>query len=608
MSQGNAIDLNIAFGGARDLVAAHISTFYTQWESSRNLANDRWDESYKYIFATSTRDTTNETVTNWSNTTHRPKIANIFDALTINYDAALFPNDRWLKWKGADQESASINKRKLIEAYLQTKHRLRSSGFREQMRLILSDWVWTGNAFAQVDYVNEIVEDPETGEQTTAYTGPKVTRIDPRNIVMNPTATSFQAAPKIIRTLFTFGELERIVQERPDQQHFRDVLEIAKQNRSVLRQFQQGDILEDSELSFDGFGTPMEYINSGLIEVLEFYGDMYIHETGEFKKNHVITVVDRWRVVRDEPVHTWTGRPHIYHVGWRERPGNLWAMGPLDNLIGLQYRINHLENARADAFDQMIDPDIVFAGDIEEIMQVGGAKHYYIAENGNVAHLRPDTTVLNADLQIQELEEKMELYALAPREALGIRSPGEKTAFEVSQLATASSRAFEHKVLKFQELLEQIANAELEVAVRNLNSQDIIEIVDDDLGAVEFKTVTKKDITANGRLIPVGARHFSRAAQLSQTLLGLQQGPLADPEVRQHFSSRKLAELYHEALDLDIGQEGLVQPYVRISEQLEAQRRLQAAQDAVAQEGATDTSGGVVDAGPEAITGGPVPA
>ena len=579
MSQGNAVDLHIAFGGHRDLLARHITALWTMWLSARNLANDRWDELYKYIFATSTRDTTNETTTAWSNTTHRPKLANVFDTLTINYDSALFPNDDWLKWVGGDQSSAIKEKREIIEAYMKTKHRLRQSGFRDAIRELESDWVWTGNAFGQVDYVNEIVENPITGELTTAYVGPRVSRIDPRRICMNPTADNFKSSPKIVRSLFTFGELHRIVQERPDQQHFRDILDIATRNRSVIRQFDQGDILIDNELSFDGFGTPTEYLNSGLVEVLDFYGDMYIPENDTFRKNHVITVVDRWQRVRDEPINTWTGHPHIFHVGWRERPGNLWSQGPLDNLVGLQYRMNHLENGRADAFDQLIDPDIVFAGDVEEIMQVGGAKHYYIAENGAVNHLSPDTTVLNADFQIQELEEKMELYALAPREALGIRSPGEKTAFEVNQLATAASRAFEHKVTKFQEFLEQIVNAELEVAVRNLNAKDVVQVTDDDFGAVQFKEITKDDITANGRLVPVGARHFARAAQLTQNLLGLQQGPLADPEVRQHFSSKKLAELYQELLDVSGAEEGLVQPYVRISEQLEAQRRLQVAQD-----------------------------
>ena len=598
MSSGEAIDLNTIFGGSQDILSSQVASFWTEWSSNKQLASDRWDELYKYIYATSTRETTNESVTDWSNTTHRPKIANLFDTLTINYDAALFPNADWLRWHGSDRDAASAVKRANVEAYMKVKHNLRSSGFRSGIRELEADWVWTGNAIGQVDYVNNTVEDPETGMITTAYTGPKVSRLDPRMFAMIPTASTFKSSPKIVRSLFTIGELHRIVMERPDQQHFRQILEIATRNRGVMRQFDQGDLLIDSELAFDGYGTVTEYLQSGLVEVFDFYGDIYIEQTDTFLKNHVITVVDRWRTVRNEPISTWTGHPHIFHVGWRERPGNLWAMGPLDNLIGMQYRMNHLENARADAFDQMIDPDIVFAGDVEEIMTVGGAKHYYIAENGAINHLAPDTTVLSADLQIAELEEKMEMYALAPREALGIRSPGEKTAFEVADLSRASGRAFEHKVLKFQEFLEEIVNAELEVAVRNLNNTDVIAIVDDDLGAVEFKSISKEDLTANGKLVPVGARHFARSAQLTQTLLGLQQGPLADPEVRQHFSSIKLSELYNELLDLSDTGTGLVQPYVRISEQLEAQRRINVAQDQAIIEGQTQ---------PGAENGGAIP-
>lgn len=589
MSQGNAVDLTVAFGGARDILAAHIVALWTMWESNRNLANDRWDEIYKYVFATSTRDTTNETVTNWSNTTHRPKIGNIYDTLTINYDSALFPNDDWLVFVGGDENAVLKEKRDTIEAYMKTKHRIKASGFRDEMRKLISDWVIFGNAFCQVDYLNSLHTDLEE-EVHTLYTGPKITRIDPRQIVFNPLATDFKASPKIIRTLFTFGELNRLVEERPDQPQFKDILDIATKNRSVIRQFNQGDILIDNELSFDGFGTPTEYLNSGLVEVIEFFGDLYIPETGEFKKNHVITIVDRWQRVRDEPVDTWSGHPHIYHVGWRERPGNLWAMGPLDNLVGLQYRMNHLENARADAFDQMIDPDLVIAGDVEDVVQVGGAKHYYIPENGSISHLVPDTTVLQADFQIQELEQKMEMFALAPREALGIRSPGEKTAFEINQLATAASRAFEHMVLKFQEFLEDVVNAELEVAVRNLNQNDVIAVTDDDFGAAIFQTVTRQDLAANGTLVPVGARHFGRAAQLTQELAQLQAGPLADPEVAMHFSSVGLANMYQELLQLSGKNKNVVRPYIRVSERLEAQKRTQVAEDQALIESVTNVS------------------
>lgn len=591
MSEGNALDLEHIFGEDRNLLANEIATLWTQWSSASNKNKSMWSEVLRYIYATSTKETSNDGVAPWSNTTHRPKLANIFDTLTINYDAALFPNDDWLTFESGDIDSASQDKRAVVEAYLRTKHRIRASNFRPTQRRLLENFVAFGNTFAQVDYVNEMVEDPRTGLISTTYVGPKVTLIDPRDIQFNPLATSFRESPKIIRTMFTIGELHRIVQERPDQQHFKEILDRATEYRARFRQFDQGDLQKDILLQFDGFGTASEYFNSGLVEVLDFYGDIYENSTGDYRKNHVLTVVDRYDLVRDEPIDTWNGKPHIFHAGWRDRPDNLWAQGPLDNLIGLQYRIDHLENARADAFDQMIDPDILFSGDVEEIMQVGGAKHYYMPENGVVSHLRPDTTSLNADLQIQELTDAMEQFALAPREALGIRSPGEKTAFEVAELSTASGRAFQQKVNQYSEFLEDIINAELEVAVRNLDSADVVQVTDNDTGAQEFRTITKQDITANGRLVPIGARHFARNSQLIQNLSQLQLGALTDPEVAQHFSSVELANLYQELLDLNGGSKNLVAPYKRVEERLEAQRRTQAAEDTALQESLTPVAG-----------------
>lgn len=593
MSIADGIDINVIFGTNQDVLAREINALWTQWNTARNPMIGMWSEIQRYVYATSTKDTTNEAVTDWSNTTHRPKLANIYDTLTINYDAALFPNDDWLKWEGGDEEAASKEKVKIVEAYMKTKHKLSGSNFRNTVRKLESDWVIFGNAFAQVDYVRNFTVDPNTEETTFSYIGPKISRIDPRDIVFNPVAESFYSSPKIIRTLYTVADLHRIIDENPEKVYFKEILQAALDLRGRLRQYNQGDIDKDLMLSFDGFGTPSQYFDSGLVEVLEFYGDMYldgVDDAGMYKKDHVITVVDRWRIIRDEPINTWTGKPNIYHVGWRGRTDNIWAQGPLDNLIGLQYRIDHLENARADAFDQMLDPDIVFSGDVEDIIQIGGAKHYFIAESGAIDYLRPDTTVLNADLQIKEITEEMEMFALSPREALGFRTPGEKTLGEFQGLANAAARSFQHKVNIFQEFLERIVNGELEVAVRNLDGVDVVEVVDDDLGAVQFQKITKSDITSSGRLVPIGARHFARNTQLIQNLQQLQAGPLADPEVAIHFSTVGLAKMYQDLLDLQTGTK-IVEPYIRVEERLETQRRMQVADDQATQESLTDPVG-----------------
>jgi hypothetical protein len=192
----------------------------------------------------------------------------------------------------------------------------------------------------------------------------------------------------------------------------------------------------------------------------------------------------------------------------------------------------------------------------------------------------------------------MEMFALSPREALGFRTPGEKTLGEVNSLSNAASRSFQHKTNIFQEFLEAIVNGELEVSVRNLDGVDVVEVVDDDFGAVEFRKITKSDITSSGRLVPIGARHFARNTQLIQNLQQLQQGPLADPEVAQHFSSIGLANMYQELLDMETGSK-IVEPYIRIEERLESQRRTQVAEDQATQESLTDPVGDLQGASEE---------
>ena len=143
-------------------------------------------------------------------------------------------------------------------------------------------------------------------------------------------------------------------------------------------------------------------------------------------------------------------------------------MGPLDNLVGMQYRIDHLENLKADVFDMIAHPIAKVQGFVEDF-SFGPGEKIYVGEDGNVEFMRPDTTALNADTQIAILENKMEEMAGAPRQAMGIRTPGEKTAFEVQTLDNASSRVFMNKVSYFERnFLEPLINDMLELSRRNM--------------------------------------------------------------------------------------------------------------------------------------------
>jgi len=522
-----------------DSKATEIAKMWDEWNGYRKGWMDEKREIRNYVFATDTRTTSNSKLP-WSNSTTMPKLCQIYDNLNANYTAALFPNSRWMSWKAVDRESNTLAKRTIIQDYMEAK--VRQTQFQNTVDRLLDDFVLTGNCFATVDYEYDAT-DYDDGSFSVHYAGPTLVRISPYDIVFDPTAASFHKTPKIVRTLKKIGEVKAMVEDGETQ--YKAVFDRIMTNRGEVGSASQYDKADG--FIADGFGSIDNYYNSSYVELLTFYGDLYDSFNDKLHKNRIITIVDRAYVIDDVENPSWLGGTPIFHAGWRSRPDNLWAMGPLDNLVGLQYRIDHLENLRADVFDQIALPMLKIRGDVEDFDYEPGGR-VYIGEEGDVAPLVPDSTALNADLQIRELERKMEEMAGAPRMAMGIRTPGEKTAFEVQTLDNAANRIFNHKASKFeQEFLEPALNAMLEAGRRNLSSYDTIQTVGPN-GVEIFQEITREDINGNGKIIPMGARHFQERAHRVQTLTQLMQVK-QDPSVAPHISGIEIARILSEELD-----------------------------------------------------------
>lgn len=595
MSGADSADFDSIFQ-YKDSMAEEIGNMWLTLNAARTQVRTRWQETSQFLYATSTQETVNanvggvssdsddESTQGWSHTTHVPHLTNIADGLSANYMAATMPNENFFDYIGEDEEATSKSLRNLVESYLRTKHR--HSGFRNVYRRLVDDFVQYGNCFAQVYYDRQIVS--QNGANRQAYTGPRVMRISPYDIVFNAVASSFENSPKIIRSLKSMGELMREVEEQPDSAFDRAAIQKMLDVRSHLEQVSYEDFDKYFQLTYDGYGSASQYFSSGHVEVLDFYGDIYDFSTNTFYKNYWITVVDKQFIIQRSEAPTWDGRPLIFHAGWRTRPDNIWAMGPLDNLVGMQYLINHLENARADMFDQMLAPTRVIVGDVERVdINPGkpGGEYHITSGEGSVSNLLPDTTVLNADLQIQNKMAQMEQFAGSPREELGIRTPGEKTLGEVQQLHQSASKLFKNKAMDLETFLEKILNAEIEVARRNPDIADLVPVIGDD-GVKDFVTITPADIKSNGKLVPIGVRHFERKQKAVANFQLMQQAIAQDPLVMQHFSSVKLAEIFEELMDMDIAH--VVQPYIRVAEQKRLAALQNAAQTQLENEDAVD--------------------
>ena len=560
----------------RDDQAGLVSHLWDKWNQERQSFVSEVMETRDYLYATDTTTTSNANLPH-SNTTTIPKLRAIADLLISHYITGLMPNERWLQWETFTKDPQAKQKRNTIQAYMSNK--AREGSLRTILISLLTDYVEWGSVFTDVEYVNENHTDPATGEVIPGYVGPKLVRINPNDIVFNPTAVDFKKTPKIVRSLHSIGDLKADLSEKFDSEHLELAISRRLRTKNLVNMYSRDDVFLAQAYQVDGFGSLQEYYGADVVELLELTGDFYDAESDTLLKNHVITIMDRTTVLRSEPLPTWKRHGTIEKVSWRDRPGNLWGMGPLANLVGLQYRIDHLENARAGMFDLMVDPPLKVIGDVEDFSFGPHERIDLVDKDSDVRFFEFPTTALTADTKIAYLMELMEEMAGAPKQAAGIRTPGEKTKFEVQQLDNASGRTFQEKMTKFEiELLEPSLNNMLENSRRNMVGSDQIRVMDDELGVMVFNTITKEDITAAGKIRPIGARHFSQQANALQDLAQLSNTRLWD-DIRVHISSQKLSDMVENLMGID--QFGIIQKHAQVIEEAETQQVMNEAQQVV---------------------------
>ena len=571
--------LDAAFN--KDTIAASISTKYVDWQTARSKWNEERNELRGYLFATSTRDTTNKQLP-WKNSTVTPKLTQIRDNLHANYMAALFPREQWFKWQSSDKDGLSKEKRDTIEAYMSTK--LNASDFELVVSQLVLDYIDYGNAFAAHEYVCIKKTDPATKQEATLYSGPRAFRISPLDIVFDPTALGFNQSPTIVRRLKSVGDIEKDIINKPSLGYKPETVAKIKALRGST--IDTIDALKNDGMIIDGFGSLSIYFDSGMVELLDFYGDIYDADTKTLHTDQVITVADRRWVLRMQENKSWIGSKPIKHVGWRMRPDNVWAQGPLDQLVGMQYRVDHLENLKADVFDQIAHPVVEISGASAEDFKFGPGEVFHGGDEGALKLHRPDANALAADMEIATLMNRMEELAGAPRQAMGIRTPGEKTKYEVQVLENGAGRIFQAKVSWFERnILEPLLDSMLEEAVREMDTKDQVRMLDPQYGSAAFKDITKDDITAKGKFYAIGARHFAEQARFTQELTQTLQIVQAMPQVLPHISGKNVAKALSEVMGWHSFE--IVKDNVAITEQQETKRLIDAAGEQVQAEAGT---------------------
>jgi hypothetical protein len=543
----------------KEQLAGEISSYWHEWDNARTGACTMWAEIDSYIHATDTSSI--EGGDFFDHKTFIPVISEIHEDLIAIIYSTVFPHEEWLGWKGYDAKAIAKEKRQKLISMIKQVHSL--NGFSSTFRKVIDDLVRYGNCFTKVGYVNETEQ--EDDKTVTGYIGPKPVRISPYDIVFNPTHESFAAAPKIVKTLVPTGEFKEFIEDLGTTSKIDSDTLSRLLARRAGGSTKNSDTFKESQYIAAGFGSLKNYHTSGMIELLWFYGDIFDPTEETINKGRVVIAVDGNTIVYDgyEPKQT------IFKGSWKPRPDSLWAQGPLDNLVGINYMINHRENSKNDSIDSFANPDRAYVGDVEEIYdEVTGQTKYIMPEGGSVQDITPDATVLTYDNQINMHIEMARRAARIPQQLSGFKTSGEKTAFEVQNLNDGAFRGFINKAMQFEEdVIEPTVTAEIRVAKENFTT--VINVLEEDEeGIISVLEITEEDLSSNGKLIPHGARRFSRNLQQLAGLQNLIQSGMYQV-IGKHFKTYGLAKVW-EALN---GFESfeVVQKFAIIDETMEEQ-------------------------------------
>lgn len=548
-----------------------ITKKWDEWDGYRDPVLSRWKEIESYRYATDISDLPN-VASSFTHTTHLPIVASIAQDLTAIMMQVVMPHTDYFTFEDSGLKPVARDVRLALIKY--AKNRTSINGFRDVIKKLVDDLVNYGVCFSMSSYVAE----------DKGYSGAKPSRISPYDIVFDPTCSDFDKSPKIIREIISLGELKRRADDGEFDEEAVAQLLTTRSTYSPKTYSQE----KDAQYTPRGFTTYRSYIESGTVEILWFYGDMFDAKNGERIESKVYAVSDSEFMLLEDDIKTRSGTPNIFRSAWQELPDNLWPMGPLENIIGINYQINHRENAKSEGLDRLIYPDRVHMGDVEEIFdEETGQVTYITDEGGGVQDIPINSQFLSFDLHIDRLNFAARQAARLPGDLVGFRSQGEKTLGEVSALTEGGMRGFIDKAAEFERTtLERHLKSVIELSYDNFEGVEKIKVVGDD-GLVETLELNKEDFEAEGSLIPMGARRFARKNQLLSSLTQLSATPLAQIAA-QHISGRKAGKMIEQLLEIE--EHGLIEDFAQIKEQGEAQQMMNSIEQSNAMQAAMPSS------------------
>jgi hypothetical protein len=273
-------------------------------------------------------------------------------------------------------------------------------------------------------------------------------------------------------------------------------------------------------------------------EIIECWGTIEAPGDGGVGKkpyvNFVGAVINRQRLVRFEPSYLWSGKAAVGMAKYRDVPGQVYGIGPLEPVLGLQDLINARTNQLIDIVSYSINPEYKAYDDSRLASEFVSApnKIHWVQDMDNLQVIQKDLRGLNVAMGDVELL-KQEFMRMV-KSASPASGPSDESATKTRQQGAAVGNDLAKIAAYIEETgLAPIMDLFIELNAQYLPKATAVRMIES--GQPVFKEVSPETIR-KGYLARVKGTSFAldKQERLDKLLMFLQMvigSPLATSAV-----------------------------------------------------------------------------
>lgn len=276
--------------------------------------------------------------------------------------AATFPNRDWFGVEPtAPHNDDNLQLSRLLKKHITNK--LDESGFKSQWAIFLRQLVITGTSVVALPwrtesdtrYEHEKLDKLDDGEDDlyrsveisyNTYDAPGIEVLDVFDCYIDPTVNDPNKGAFIRKLTKSKGELVELMENGVYDLDITDIVDASDCSQST------SSSRKDQIMMFEGL-TNSEWSPTELVELTEYWGDIYNNETGELEKNMLVTLMGS-QVISYGRSPFWCGRPFI--IGTYSMTGHSpYGFGGVQPVLGLLHQLDIITNQRLDNLELSIN-------------------------------------------------------------------------------------------------------------------------------------------------------------------------------------------------------------------------------------------------------------